>query len=147
MMRDLERTPVLSQDVVVLSDRQKSRIRRLAARLGPRTQAIENRWRRRLAKIAGLELDGPRLRALASINPGSWSELLAKGEVGQFLEQVEYHGRRLAKLDVPPDHVLASLEEYEEALLPDLKRFYPSQFTAYFAALDHLLFLCQADLE
>ena len=147
MMRDLERTPVLSQDVVVLSDRQKSRIRRLAARLGPRTQAIENRWRRRLAKIAGLELDGPRLRALASINPGSWSELLAKGEVGQFLEQVEYHGRRLAKLDVPPDYVLASLKEYEEALLPDLKRFYPSQFTDYIAALDHLYFCVKLTLN
>lgn len=147
MMRDLERTPVLSQDVVVLSERQRSRIRHLAGKLTPRVQTIEKRWRQRLVKVTGDGLDSSCLRALALINPGSWSEILAEGKVDQFLEQVEYHGRRLAKLDVPPDQVLASLREYEKALLPDLKRFYPSQVTTYVAALDHLYFYVKLTLN
>ena len=123
-MRDLERTPLLSQDVVVLSEKVKSYIQRLARELAPRVSTIEKRWQRRLPSIFGEAVNGSHLRALASINPGNWSEVLAEGRMNEFLEQVEYHGRWLAKLDVPPNHVLASLQEYEKALLPDLKKFF-----------------------
>ena len=146
-MRDLERTPVLSPDVVVLSEKQKAYIRRLADKLRPKAQSAEKRWGRRIERIFGAKLDAPRRRALASINPGSWAEVLAKGKISEFLEQVEYHGRRLAKLDMSPNDVLASLEEYEEALLPDLKRFYPKDYPKYIAALDHLYFCVKLTLN
>jgi len=48
MLRDLERTPVLSQDGVVLSKKVQKDLRRLATRLGPVASTIEARWRRRL---------------------------------------------------------------------------------------------------
>ena len=146
-MRDLERTPLLSQDVVVLSEKVKSYIQRLARELAPRVSTIERRWQRRLPSIFGEAVNGSHLRALASINPGNWTEVLADGRMSEFLEQVEYHGRRLAKLDVPPNHVLASLQEYEEALLPDLKKFFPEDFNSYISALDHLYFCVKLTLN
>ena len=146
-MRDLERTPLLSQDVVVLSEKVKSYIRRLARELAPRVSTIEKRWQRRLPAIFGKSVNGSHLRALASINPGNWLDMLAEGRMSEFLEQVEYHGRRLAKLDVPPNHVLASLQQYEEALLPDLKKSFPRNFRSYIAALDHLYFCVKLTLN
>jgi len=95
MLRDLERTPVISQDGVVLSKKVQRDIRRLAVKLKARGPKIDKRWRRKAQAIFGKELDPPRLRALAAINPGSWWTLLANGRINDFLEQVEYHGRRL----------------------------------------------------
>jgi len=146
-MRALERTPVLSQDVVVISDTQKERIRRLAEKLAPTKAAIEERWRRRISAIFGSRLDLALLRALGSINPVNWPQLLAERKINAFLEQVEYHGRRLAKLDVPPHQVLESLRKYEEALLPDLRRLFPSDYQQYISALDHLYFCIKLTLN
>ena len=84
--------------------------------------------------------EDPRLRALAAINPGASAELLAAGNLADFFERVEYHGRRLAKLDVPPAEVIASLREYEEALQPDLRRLFPADFSNYLWSLEHLYF-------
>ena len=56
-------------------------------------------------------------------------------------------GAVFAKLDVPPNHVLASLQEYEEALLPDLKKFFPEDFNSYISALDHLYFCVKLTLN
>ena len=72
---------------------------------------------------------------------------MAAGNISAFLEQVDYHGRRLAKLDVPPNSVLESLKEYEEALAPDLKRFFPGNYGRYLAALDHLNFCIKLTLN
>ena len=115
-MRDLERTPVLSRDEVVISKNVQRDLQRLAAKLSPRTSTVERRWRRRLRTVFDGEPSSREARALASINPGTWVGLLAAGNISAFLEQVDYHGRRLAKLDVQPHTVLASLKEYEGAL-------------------------------
>ena len=123
-MRTLERTPVLPEDAVVLSDQVQQCIRRMAEQIGPCSEQIEDRWRRRLAR-RGLRGNDPRLRALAAMNLGASADMLAAGNVAGFFERVEYHGRRLAKLDVPPGEVISSLREYESALLPDLRRFFP----------------------
>jgi signal transduction histidine kinase len=147
MLRDLERTPVISQDGVVLSKKVQRDIRRLAAKLKARGTKIDKRWRRRAQAIFGKELDPPRLRALSAINPGSWWALLASGRLNDFLEQVEYHGRRLAKLDVAPKKVLASVQESEQALLPELKSLLPTDDPEYYSALDHLYFLVKLTLN
>ena len=58
-------------------------------------------------------------KALTEITPGAAARLLAAGKsVAQFLEQVDYNGRRLAKLNVAPDKVLKALAAYDR-LLPD----------------------------
>jgi signal transduction histidine kinase len=41
---------------------------------------------------------------------------------------VEYHGRRLAKLNVAPNRVLAALQEYDKLLTPLLKKADPGEF-------------------
>lgn len=138
-MRGLERAPVLPEDAVVLSDQVQDYIRRLAEKILPRSEQIDKRWRRRLAR-SGLKGADPRLRALAAINPGSSADLLAAGNLADFFERVEYNGRRLAKLDVPPTEVIGSLREYESALLPDLRRLFPRDYSAYLWSLDHLYF-------
>ncbi|MDA0205550.1 MAG: hypothetical protein O3A53_16305 [Acidobacteria bacterium] len=140
MLRDLERTPVLSQDGVVLSKKVQKDLRRLATRLGPVASTIEARWRRRLNGVFDQRLDASRQRALASINPGAWMDVLAAGKLEEFFENVEYHARRLAKLDVPPAKVLASVAEYERAFAPELKKAFPEDHASYGSALDHLYF-------
>ena len=65
MLRDLERTPVLSQDGVVLSKKVQKDLRRLAAKLGPVASTIESRWRRHLKGVFEQRLDSSRQRALA----------------------------------------------------------------------------------
>ena len=140
MLRDLERTPVLSQDGVVLSPKVQRDVRRLAARLAPVAAQVEGRWERRLKAVFSGKLDSPRQRALAAINPGASAALLANGELDAFFEHVEYHARRLAKLDVAPRQVLASVSEYQRALSPAINRWFPGQAAAYQYALDHLYF-------
>jgi signal transduction histidine kinase len=147
MLRDLDRTPVISQDGVVLSKKVQRDIRRLAAKLKARGTKIDKRWRRKAQAIFRNELDPPRLRALAAINPGSWWPLLGEGRINDFLEQVEYHGRRLAKLDVAPKKVLASVQESEQALLIELKDLIQSDDHEYYSALDHLYFLVKLKLN
>ncbi len=147
MLRDLEQTPVIARDGVVLSKKQQRDIRRLGTILDSRAAGLERRWRRRLPAIVGETLDPARLRALASINPGTWSPLLAEGKFSDFLEHVEYHGRRLAKLDVAPQVVLSSVREYEQGLLADLKKSVPKDQGDYVSALDHLYFCVRLTLN
>jgi hypothetical protein len=102
MLRDLERTPVLGQAGLVLSKNDERKLRRIAASVRPRAAEIESRWSRKLGTIFGASPDVPRLKALKMLNPGAWLPLLQTGQVEDFLEAVDYHGKRLAKLDVPP---------------------------------------------
>ncbi|MCB1018744.1 MAG: GAF domain-containing sensor histidine kinase [Acidobacteria bacterium] len=140
MLRDLERTPVLSQDGVVLSPKVQRDIRRLAAKLAPAAETLEERWQRRLSTVFSGKPDAPRQRALSAINPGACAAELAEGRLDAFFEHVEYHARRLAKLDVAPAQVLASVSEYQRVLSPAIKRWFPGQAAAYEYALDHLYF-------
>ncbi|MBI1358487.1 MAG: GAF domain-containing protein [Acidobacteria bacterium] len=147
MLRHLERTPVPSQDGVVLSKKVQRDISRLAAKLGPSADRIEGRWQRRLEQILSEKPDTSKLRALSAINPGAWTPLLAAGKFEDFFETVEYHARRLAKLDLSPTQVLASVTEYQRRLLPEVKRLFPEDSTTYLLALEHLYFSIKLTLN
>lgn len=147
MLRELERTPVLSPDGLVLSRKNLKEIRNLADRLGPLAEATEANWLRRLPKIFGKAPNGSLLRALAEVNPGAGLPALAQGKADDFFENVEYHSRRLAKLDVPPSKSLASLAEYQKALLKQLKSKMPDQVDALKPALDRLYFAIELTLN
>jgi signal transduction histidine kinase len=56
-----------------------------------------------------------RIRALMAITPAAASRLRT---LARFLEQVAYNGRRLAKLNVPPEEAAAALEEFGALLAP-----------------------------
>jgi len=73
------------------------------------------------------------IRALLAITPAALSRVLS---LGRFLEQVEYNGCRLAKLNVPPAQVKELLGEFAtllEAQLPG--RFHPAREQLLLATL------------
>src|SRR5579871_5806136 len=61
--------------------------------------------------------DAREIRALANISPGAAARVFASGgSFTDFQEQVAYHSRRLAKLNVPPSQVAGALHAYEAGL-------------------------------
>lgn len=54
-------------------------------------------------------LNDPAIRALLGITPGAAAKARS---LRVFLEQVEYNGRRLAKMDLEPDHLLTLYDSY-----------------------------------
>ena len=66
--------------------------------------------------------------ALAAITPGAAARILSLGQPPlKFIEQVEYNGRRLAKLNLPPSAILEALEEYDQILSPVLETLNPDE--------------------
>jgi len=124
-----EKSPVLADAADVLSDQLRTHLRRLAVLLNPHTHSIERRFEARLKQLRL----GPRERtALAAITPGAVARALAEGQpAGTFFEQVEYHGRRLAKLNLPPSQIIASLEEYDQLLTPMLRKRFPQEYANF----------------
>ena len=87
----------------------------LAEVLRTRDGSLERRFQARLRKL-GYE---PRQRkALSAITPGAVA-LPASGDLPHaFIEQVEYNGRRLAKLHLAPARIIQAIEEYARLLEP-----------------------------
>ncbi|MDX1980636.1 MAG: GAF domain-containing sensor histidine kinase [Bryobacteraceae bacterium] len=133
-----DKSPVLADAADVLSDQLRQHMRRLGALLSPHTGELERKFDLRLKRM-GLEA---RMRqALLAITPGSVARVLGDGRAaGSFFEQVEYHGRRLAKLNVPPARVLAGLQEYDKLLTPLLKRLIPDEHGNFQWVRDQLHF-------
>jgi signal transduction histidine kinase len=109
----------------VLSDQLRVHLQRLAVILEPHTEKIERKFLSRLRTL-GFE---PRQRlALCAITPGAAAGILAQGHPAlKFIEQVEYNGRRLAKLNLPPSAILEALEEYDLVLTPTLQALIPEE--------------------
>jgi signal transduction histidine kinase len=80
-------------------------IRQMLRALAPAAAGVERRCR---MWLRGQPYDGAQIRALLAILPGAAARLR---NLNQFMEQVDYHGRRLAKLNVPPSAVLEVLRE------------------------------------
>ncbi len=104
---------VLAQPAALLGRDLDERLPKLARMLGPR-------FEREFLQSAG-HLDSRQRKALSSVTVGAAARLLAGGgTVESFVEQVEYNGRRLAKLDLPPRIVLGALQQYMRMLDPML---------------------------
>jgi signal transduction histidine kinase len=85
-------------------------LRRAIADLAPRLAKADAAFRSQL----GSSFDDRQIKALCDITIGSASCILATGKpVRAFLEQVDYSGRRLAKLNVPPAATLRALAAYD----------------------------------
>lgn len=107
----------------------RDHLRRLAILLHPHASSIEGRFERRLKQ---LQLKVKERTALAAITPGAVARALARGQsAGAFFEQVEYQGRRLAKLNLPPSQVLSALEDYDKLLAPVLGKLIPSEYANF----------------
>jgi signal transduction histidine kinase len=89
-------------------------MQRLAAMLRPDSPRLNRRFVR-ILRAKGYGRDA--IRALLAITPAAAA---ACGTDPAFLEQVEYNGRRLAKLNIAPGEALDSLREFADLLQPKL---------------------------
>jgi signal transduction histidine kinase len=97
-------------------------IRRMLRALAPVAARLERRCR---AFLRGRPYDDAQTLALLAILPGAASRLR---NLNQFMEQVEYSGRRLARLNLPPSEVLELLREFGAMLGSELAgRFEPAR--------------------
>ncbi len=105
-------TLALQETANLLSDQLRVRLERMAALLRPCLDRVERRFRRRLEELGYARLERS---ALSAITTGAAARLIAQGRpLADFLEQVEYNGRRLAKLNVAPGAVIQALGAFDE---------------------------------
>ena len=82
----------------------------------PHVPALERRF---LDKLRRLGYESRQRKALAAITPGAAAAVLAaRGLPPEFVEQVQYNGRRLAKLKLEPVRIVSALQEYDRLLAP-----------------------------
>lgn len=124
-----EKSPVLADAADVLSDQLRTHIQKLAGYLNPHAASIDSRFEKRL-KL--LKYGAKERNALQSITPSAVTRTVSSGQpMSVFFEQVEYHGRRLAKLNLPPPQILAALEEYDKLLAPMVHRLFPEEYANF----------------
>ncbi len=123
-MQSAQISPELADAADVLSDQLREHLQRLAVLIEPHTDKIERKFLNRLREL-GFQ---PKQRiALAAITPGAAACILARGDTPlKFIEQVEYNGRRLAKLNLPPSAILEALQQYDQLLGPLLETLSPA---------------------
>jgi signal transduction histidine kinase len=126
-----ELAPELADAADVLSDQLRVHLQRLAVFLLPHAEVLDRRFLARLKdrQLAPKEYE-PKIRlALAALTPGAAARILASGQPPlKFIEQVEYNGRRLAKLNLPPSIVVEALQEYDALLTPLLRKLRPNEY-------------------
>ncbi len=129
-----EISPELADAADVLSDQLRVHLHRLAVFLLPHAETLDRRFLARLKKrqCEPRQFE-PKIRmALACITPGAAARILASGQPPlKFIEQVEYNGRRLAKLNLPPSSIVEALQEYDRLLTPMLRKLLPNEYANF----------------
>ena len=134
---------VLAAAADVLSDQLREKLEELAKRLRPRASQLEKRFLDALhsGKDQLPPLDDRQAAALRAITPGAALRALGEGRpIGEFFEQVEYNGRRLAKMHLPPSTIIDALEQYDHLLAGVLEKLVPQQVDNLRWVREQLLF-------
>jgi len=122
-------SPALADAVNLLSGQLRTHLRGLAKLLKPHVAALEGRF---LTRLQELGFEPKQRKALAALTLGAAVRVVGRGRrVQVFLEQVEYNGRRLAKLNLPPTDIAAALAEHDRLLIPLLRRFPASEYRTF----------------
>lgn len=101
------KSPSLAAAAQMLSRRIQARLSALAGQLRPRLARLEAQLHRELRRRG---YDARQRKALAAVTCLAAARLLADGRrLTDFFEQVDYHGRRLAKLDLAPARVVQEM--------------------------------------
>jgi signal transduction histidine kinase len=117
--------PELADAADVLSDQLRVHLKEMSRLLAPHTEKIERRF---LARLRTMGIEPLQRVALSAITTGAAARILARNQPApKFIEQVEYHGRRLAKMNLPPSAILEALQEYDRLLAPALAKLPPEQ--------------------
>jgi len=124
-----EIAPELADAADVLSDQLRMHLQQLAVFLMPHADRLNRQFASKLRAL-GFE---PKIRsALAALTPGAAATILASGGAPlKFIEQVEYNGRRLAKLNLSPSGIVEALQEYDRLLRPLLKKLPTAQYANF----------------
>jgi signal transduction histidine kinase len=131
-------SPELADAADVLSDQLRVHLQRLARLLEPHSDKIDRRFQ---ARLRALGFEPKQRTALAAITPSAAARVLARDQPAlKFIEQVEYNGRRLAKLNLPPSAILEALQEYDQLLGPMLKTLIPDEHSNFQWVRDQLHF-------
>ena len=142
-MQTAELSPELADAADVLSDQLKLHLRRLSDLVAPLSDRLERRF---VARLRTLKYDKKQRFALASITLGAAARILAQRRPPlKFIEQVEYHGRRLAKMNLPPSAILAALQEYDSLLTPAVRELFPAEYPNFQWVRDQLALLRDPD--
>ncbi|MCE5306417.1 MAG: GAF domain-containing sensor histidine kinase [Acidobacteriales bacterium] len=123
----------------VLSTQLRAHLKRWSSLFAPVAGQAERRF---LSRLARLGFDARQRKALAAIAPGAAARILADGRPpADFFEQVEYNGRRLAKLRLSPAEIIRALREYDNIRLSGLGPMSPAD-TANFRWARNQLHFC-----
>lgn len=115
--------PALAGALDLLNQDWQADLRRLARLLNSGWRRLERRF---LAHARARGFDPRQRKALLAVTGGAAARMLAQGRpLADFLEQVDYSGRRLAKLNLPPSAVLEVLARYDQMLEAELDRLTP----------------------
>ena len=115
--------PGLANAADVLSGQLRVHLRKLFLLLRPQTAQIARRFR---SWLRAHRYDARQVKALCGITPAAAAAMMDARTPAAFFEQVEYNGRRLAKLDVAPQQVIEALRHYDGLLDPALGRLPPA---------------------
>ena len=119
-MPTVELSPEVADAAHLLGERHSRQLQRFAYSIQPHVEHIDEEFRLRLRSLG---FQDRQARALIAITPGAAARLLAQGHPPlKFIEQVEYNGRRLAKMNLPPAAILEALKEYEKIFRALLER-------------------------
>jgi len=137
-------SPELADAADVLSDQLRVHLHRLAVFLLPHAETLDRRFLAKLkeGRFGPRQFEQPQFQpgqldpkiraALAAITPGAAARILARGQPPlKFIEQVEYNGRRLAKLNLPPSSIVEALQEYDRLLTPMLRKLLPKEYANF----------------
>ncbi len=131
-------SPPLLAAADVLSSQLQARLDQLSSLIKPHVAALDRGFRQRLR---GKNYDQKQLKALSAITPGAAAKLLGPDRpAADFFEQVEYSGRRLAKLNVPPAEIVSALRVYDAGLNPLLKKLAPADYGSFQLTREQLHF-------
>lgn len=101
----------LAETAAGLSQQMQAHLVWMARALEASWRSIDRGFRQRLKALG---YSAQQIASLVEITPGAAGILLAGGRpLEDFLEQVRYRARRLAKLDLTPARVVAALQEYD----------------------------------
>jgi len=121
--------PILADAADVLSDQLRAHLVRLSTLIKPHSGYLDQRFRQRLR---AKKYDPKQLKALSAITPGAAARILGCDRPpADFFEQVEYSGRRLAKLNMPPAEIIGALRTYDMVLDPLLKKLLPHEYKSF----------------
>jgi len=111
---------VLADAAASLSQQFEDELKRMASIVAPWTPSLGRRFRRLLSEAGH---DAGRKAALCAITSGGAASMIDSGrQLADFLEEVQYRGRRLAKLGLAPADVVDALSRYDHLLDEEVKK-------------------------